>query len=834
MARWGSTRTTRTLVFVAVVAFTFWRPLFAGGTLAPDDQVWSAAPFGADAPAGLTIEVAEPDAIGVHSAWVRWGVEARDGSLTQLGDGRSGAPTLADGVPFTHVVYALVPAWYAPGLVAALAMLLAMGGTARFLDRLAVSPSAATVGGLAYGLSGLVFVWIGWPHATAFAIVPWVLAASVDVAAAVDRRTIVRLAGWVAALAWCGVWAITAYALVGVVATLASVTRRSRAPLAVAVGVVTGLAVAAPHLLASWSRWQWAEPALPAAADDSSAAVSSVLTLGLGSLWGADAVGYPWIAASSAQLSVAAVGLVIVALAMAVLVVPGDRRLPLVLGVVGFGVAYVGGPFVWLSRLVAGEGAELTHARVLLVLGVVVAAAQTLSRVERGDRTPRPDRVAVGLGLVLAGVAGWSLLDWIDVAGDAGAVRTALAESTISLLALATVVTVVESWRRQALAGEAVVIAAGALVVLEALSFGMAIPSVTDRDERLAATPTHTELFELVGDQGLIVGEGRAMPPVVAARFGPDDVRVPRPRSAEEIALLTAADADAVRGGASTDQPIVGPLDVNDPVWRRFGVDAFVTAPGRRPPGIVTRPLTEAAGRVDPAGAVFTTPVELDAGLRAIEIDLQAPFATPVEIDVTAGGRFLFGDAVVVTGSPVLVPIEGDGLDGPASVTIRVGADAATATIGVDDTGLALVGVIGSDESETCVVDGLTIVHRPVAAVTDAAGADVVVEHVDDRSLRFSIDSERPVDIATDIVDRPGWSVTVDGGARHRTPATLIGVGVPAGTSEVELRYRPPGLLAGALVIVATALGWVLVGAVAPARRSPDDEVAAGSVPSRD
>ncbi len=61
MERWGSTGTTRTPVFIAVIAVAFWRPLFAGGTLAPDDQVWSTAPFSADVPAELSIEIAELD-----------------------------------------------------------------------------------------------------------------------------------------------------------------------------------------------------------------------------------------------------------------------------------------------------------------------------------------------------------------------------------------------------------------------------------------------------------------------------------------------------------------------------------------------------------------------------------------------------------------------------------------------------------------------------------------------------------------------------------------------------------------------------------------------------
>ena len=835
MERWGSTGATRSLVFVAVVAVAFWRPLFAGGTLAPDDQVWVTAPFGAVAPAELTIEVAEPDATVVHSAWTRWGEEVRSGSLTQLGDGRSGAPVLADGVPITHLVYALVPAWFAPGLIAALAVLLGMTGTERLLDRCGFGGVAAGVGGLAYGLSGLMFVWIGWPHATAFALVPWVFAAGVRAAAVVDRRSVLALGGWIALLAWCGVWAITAYTLVGLVIAVGLGDRRSRRLLAVIVGMATGLAFAAPHLLASASRWSWADTSAVTSVDDSSAAVSSLLTLALGSLWGADSVGYPWIGSLSAQLSISTVGFVAGMLALVALLAPGDRRLPFTLIGLGVGVAYVGGPFVWVSRVVAGTGAEMTHARVLLILGVAIAAAQAIDVIEQGAVFRRPDRFAVTIGIAVVLVAGWGAVEWVDAAHAAGAIRTALAESTTSVLAAVAFGGVVMCWRRGALAGEAVALVATALIAVEALSFGMAIPTVTDRDERLSATPTHAELLELVGEDGLVVGEGPALAPSVAARFGPNDLRVPRPRSAGETALLSATDPGAVRGGATVNQPVLSSLDLTDPAWRRLGVDAVVTSPWRRPPGIVTTPLTVASDRVDPAGGVFTTTIDLTAGLRAVELDLQAPFATPVEVDVTVAGRFIFGDAVVVTDSPVVVPIEGDSLAGPASVTVRIFAEAETATLGVDAAGEMIVGVVGSDDDGTLrIADGLTIVHRPVAAVTDAGGADVMPDHVDDRRLGFRVDSERPTVVWTDIVDRPGWTAEVDGSPGDLRGDVVLGVGVPSGMSEVEFRYRPPGLVAGVVVIALTVLAWVLVAFVMATRRSPDDRAAAGSVASRD
>jgi hypothetical protein len=299
--------------------------------------------------------------------------------------------------------------------------------------------------------------------------------------------------------------------------------------------------------------------------------------------------------------------------------------------------------------------------------------------------------------------------------------------------------------------------------------------------------------------------------------------------------LLSATDPGAVRGGATVNQPVLSSLDLTDPAWRRLGVDAVVTSPWRRPPGIVTTPLTVASDRVDPAGGVFTTTIDLTAGLRAVELDLQAPFATPVEVDVTVAGRFIFGDAVVVTDSPVVVPIEGDSLAGPVSVTVRVFAEAETATLSVDAAGEMIVGVVGSGDDGTLrIADGLTIVHRPVAAVTDAGGADVMPDHVDDRRLGFRVDSDRPTVVWTDIVDRPGWTVQVDGSPGDLRGDVVLGVGVPSGVSEVEFRYRPPGLVVGVVVIALTVLAWALVAFVMAARRSPDDRAAAGSVASRE
>ncbi|MEM8706710.1 MAG: YfhO family protein, partial [Actinomycetota bacterium] len=323
--------------------------------------------------------------------------------------------------------------------------------------------------------------------------------------------------------------------------------------------------------------------------------------------------------------------------------------------------------------------------------------------------------------------------------------------------------------------------------------------------------------------------------PAVAARFGPADVRVPRPRSAEEIALLRSIDVGAVRGGATPEQPMLSTL-VDTDAWDRLGVDAIVTTPGRPVVGPVTRVRPATVERVDPAGRPFTTTVELVAGVRAVELDLDAPVGVTVQVDVAVDGRFVFGDAVVVTTSPVVVPVPGDGLGATdAIITVRIAVDPEVATLGLDGSGGPAIGIVGGGDGGSLVVaDGVVIVHRPTPAVTDDGGADVVVESVDDRSLVLLVEAAAPTELVTDIVDRPGWTVTIDGSVGYRTAGPFVGAEVPSGEHRVEFSYRPPGLVSGGVVIAAAGAIWLLVGPVLVRRRSPAARAVAGSVPSRD
>ena len=86
--------------------------------------------------------------------------------------------------------------------------------------------------------------------------------------------------------------------------------------------------------------------------------------------------------------------------------------------------------------------------------------------------------------------------------------------------------------------------------------------------------------------------------------------------------------------------------------------------------------------------------------------------------------------------------------------------------------------------------------------------------------LRLSVDAPRPGLVVCSESSMPGWTARVDG-----RPAPILAanyafraVEVPAGRSEIEFEYRPPGLTAG-LVVSAVSAALLVVMVWAPARR---------------
>src|SRR6185436_2424139 len=85
--------------------------------------------------------------------------------------------------------------------------------------------------------------------------------------------------------------------------------------------------------------------------------------------------------------------------------------------------------------------------------------------------------------------------------------------------------------------------------------------------------------------------------------------------------------------------------------------------------------------------------------------------------------------------------------------------------------------------------------------------------------LEFTVEADRPTFLVVRDSFAPGWQAWVAGApapilradGRHRA------VPVPAGTSRVELAYRPPRLVAGCGVTLAAAAAWLAL-FLAPSR----------------
>ena len=147
--------------------------------------------------------------------------------------------------------------------------------------------------------------------------------------------------------------------------------------------------------------------------------------------------------------------------------------------------------------------------------------------------------------------------------------------------------------------------------------------------------------------------------------------------------------------------------------------------------------------------------------------------------------------------------------------------------VGFDEAALAARGWTGLDPAATALVDGgcdgCAEVRTPGPAGSVGAG------RWGPSSVAVTVAAERPALLVVSQAWFPGWRAEVDGEAADvvRVDGVVQGVPVPAGDHEVVLRYRPPGLVLGAVVTVTTAAalaGWALLRrmSVAGSRRGGD------------
>ena len=126
------------LVAVGVVLVAFWPALLGGGSFVAADIVQRhAAPFDAYLPEDFTLETDSTDPINIHSHWAPLAADVRSGQVGWwTSDLAGGQPTMKGGLPVFNIGYLVAPDWFAPGLVAALRSLAAMGLTYGFVRSL--------------------------------------------------------------------------------------------------------------------------------------------------------------------------------------------------------------------------------------------------------------------------------------------------------------------------------------------------------------------------------------------------------------------------------------------------------------------------------------------------------------------------------------------------------------------------------------------------------------------------------------------------------------------------------------------------------------------------
>ena len=851
---------------VAVVLFAFWRPLFAGGTLAPVDQVWGVEPFASEVSDAAQIEAAPPDAAAIHAGWVDRAETWRSGNFGFWDhDVAGGVPVFRDGVPFTHLLYVAVPGWFAPGLAAAVAMAVAILGGRDLARRRGASEFPALFAGLAYGCSGLLFVWFGWPHATALALVPWLWSTALATARARQpSRSVAGVAVVTAALLWCGVFSIAVLALLGA-AVLVAFDRDARLrSQSLVLGATIGVALAAPHLAASFAHTRWVG-AGSQSVSESSADWATILTIPFGSIFGNQAEGIPWLTGGSLQTSVgfvggAVVGLAVIGMGRSL----GQRSVAAAAGIpaliaVGLAVAWIGGPFETLLGLVAGDAAVATHARFLVVLPLALAAADGLALLVDDSRPKRQFTIALRRAVPVAGVvsvigciAAWR---WNDVVGGANAHRSTIAASTPSVVVLLVGVAMVVAWRRGAIDGRFVGIAACGLTVFELLSFGMAIPTTAERDERLAATAVHQIVADYAGPDGRVGGIGDVMVPAVSPAFGTGDIRAYAPRSPELLMLFEAADPDSLRfgvGGATTAPRPQREASLESGVWAAMGADVLVAPAASTPPGEFTA-APPAIRRSDAVLQPISGEVMIpDGGLRAIVLDFSTTAPVDVEVEVGIAGDVRRSRLAVSPSEAetLVVPIAGEDLPAvTADIVVRVFGEPSVAFIGLHEGTTTRVGVVAGDANmELIAVEPILVLHRPTplarfagdfvvgsdsadaaafvdrwdgssptavvrampAALSPGASAQVQASRANDR-VTAEVTAVGAGMVVFDVPATPGWQAEVDGRSAEVLTADVAFAAVWVGSGEhvVELRYRPPHLWWSSLVAI-LGLGAVL------------------------
>lgn len=747
------------LVALGVVLFAFWPALFAGGSLVSDDFAALHPPFNSYLPIDFSYEPGQNDPINVRAWWGSLAEQVRSGEIGWWNDDlAAGQPTLKGGLPVFSLAYLIAPVWFAPGLVAALRTLTAIGLTYGLVRSLGMARVSALASGLAFGFSGFMVGWMNYPHSSVAALAPGLFWAIEALLRRPTASRAVPLGAVVAAMVWSNFPLVTIYVLLGAAAYTiirlwsecrAGGFRRIKKSVGVgAVAVLLASLLAAPHLIGFSEYLGWAETSHRLAdSGDSSAGPEYLLTAVAPAIWGSDAVGPAWFGDGNWTEFNFYAGASVVLLALLGLVAgmrDGDRRQrSVVLGVasmvaLGVLVAFVGGPLGELTRHLTGAaGGLMTRAKVLGSLGLALGAALGVERLTRRKTDPHASSLRVDVaiaslvGLVLLAALAPSTAHWYAVARDNVLIEEIAAASINPLLAASAVLVVIAARLRGWMTGVAAGWTLVAIVAVELLSFAMPVPTIVDSQERLDATPAHDVVRELLDPGERLSGEGRTFYPDTTSLFGIDDARGQVLKSAGYQALFRAVDpsiVEPVHGRPATVPGIVEHTDVTSPVWDAMAVGLWAQLPDSRPPGTVVEPAAAAAA-ADPASAplsaLLSSPV---GGLRAVLLTAASDVAAVMDVRITAAGRQSTERRSIMPDDAAehsfAFPGEDLAVGTPVSVEVTSPSPQGGLLVGIDGAASLVAGMVAGDDELRLVRTGdVLLIERPHAEFVRLADA---------------------------------------------------------------------------------------------------------------
>ena len=886
MAKFFSASRLPGLVAVGLVLFAFWPALVGGGALVPGDVVRDyAAPFehyqiaddlqdgGGAANAlersarmrtsrGLWPRV-PTDTINIHSHWASLAAEARSGDVGWWNsDLAGGQPTMKAGLPIFNVLYLVVPAWFAPGLVAAVRALTAIGLTYGFARSLGLLRVAALVGGLAFGFSGFMVGWMNWPHSSVAALGPGLLWAVERLIRDPKPWRAVPLALVVSAMVWANFPQMTILVLLAALVYVAirlpaelrahraesseadellyssrmdsmdeprkpTKTAKIRGILLAGFGavVLTGL-FAAPHVIGFAEFLDWADTTYRDWGDvDSAAGAEYLITAVAPALWGHVSLGpVGWLGEVNWIELNAYVGASVLVLAVIGIVFAyanGDRRDRGVVAalaifcVLGILVGYIGGPLTAPLRILGGDlVGSMARAKVFWHLGVALAAAFGVDHLVR--ETGAASRWSLRKGLAVSAALLFALLVaytpfasvWLDTVSSHNSLRSVLAASVTPALCVLALAVVLTARLANKLPPNTVGWLIAAIVGYELLSFAMPLIATVERDERITATPAHGALSELLEPGERLGGEGWTFFPSTTALFDIDDARGQVSKSPGYNALYRVEDPNSLVSGHQRADPtwpyVSFDADIKSPVWDAMAVGVWAQFPDSQPPGTVVEPVAAING-ADPARTPLNTVLSSpEGGLRAVLLEVVAYVGAEIRVELSAEGqRTLERRYVLRQESPVQsFAFLGEDLPAGTPVFVEVTSTAPLGKllVGVDESAALVAGMVaGDDDLRLARAGDVLLIERPSAAFVRLA--DTVLVEPDPLKAAQAVASRESGE-RTVVVDKElGLRVAPSDDAQ------LSVVGVSVGRDRVETQVRADR---DAVVVISVANypGW--------------------------